>query len=250
LKNINHPWTNLDSFEVDPAIQPRPFLSRDAVKRYALVYRNDPQGMPPIKLGRLPDGRTILVDGFHRVAAAKQAGHTKLRAETIPTTAEIAPWLAVEANIRNGVPIPRSQKRQVFRRFVEAGQNRREDGTLMSSRAIASALPIGSHTAILGWIKSDFPKVYREMVGDEEDDLDEAGEPSDQLRDQALANVTWAEMQLTTALAKARQHASGEELASSILSALTDFETALGRPLVTLQQGLDAIHGRQEPADF
>lgn len=253
MKNITHPWTNLDTFEVDPTIQPRPFLSRDAVKRYAQVYRNDPQGMPPVKLGRLPDGRTILIDGFHRVAAARDVGHTRLRAETIATTAEIAPWLAVEANIRNGVPIPRRQKREVFKRFVQAGQNRLPDGSLMSSRAIAAALRVGSHSSMLNWMKQHFPSTYREMIGSGEEEPEEYNvEPFDHLRDQALADVSWAQMQLSAAITKARNHVSDEELAASIRGALGDFENALRRPLVTLEQGLSTIHGRrpEETADF
>lgn len=250
VKKITHPWVSLDSFEVDNTIQPRRFLSRDAVKRYQMAYRIGPDNMPPIKLGRLPDGRTILIDGFHRVAAAELVGHTRLRAETVPTTLEVAPWLAVEANIKNGVPIHRRQKRLVFRRFIEAGQNRTPAGLPMSSRAIASVLPIASHTSILTWIKADFPALYKEMTGEDgEDDLGE-GEAVDQDRDQALADVSWAQLQLVTALAKARQHAPKAELADVLRSALADFEEALGRPLVTLQEGLDTIHGRRPEEDF
>ena len=100
-------------------------MSRDAIRRYAQVYRSDPEGMPPIRLGRLPDGRLVLIDGFRRVEAAKLSGVWKFRAVVVPTSDPEAPWLAVEANIKNGVPIPRAEKRAVFRKFVNAGRNRR-----------------------------------------------------------------------------------------------------------------------------
>jgi len=245
MKHFDQPWISLDAFERDPAIQPRPFLSRDAVRRYALVYREGPDGMPPIRLGRLPDNRLKLIDGFHRVAAAEQVGQMRLRAEIIPTTEAVLPWLAVDANIRNGVPIPRRQKREVFRRFIEAGQNRMPDGSPMSSRAIAKALPIGSHTAILTWIKSDFPALYREMAGGAEDDEEPIGDGGDQMRDQALADVAWAEGQLTAAIAKALKHVEAADVATSLTLALRDFEKALGRPLVTLDEALDTIHDRR-----
>lgn len=250
MKKINHPWVNLDSFEVDDAIQPRRFLSRDALKRYQMAYRIGPDAMPPIKLGRLPDGRMLLIDGFHRVHAAKLIGHARLRAEVVPTTLEAAPWLAVEANIKNGVPIHRRHKREVFRRFIEAGQNRRPDGLPMSSRAIAALLPIASHTSILTWIKSDFPALYKEMTGEEEDDDLGEGEGVDQERDQALADVSLAQRQLAIVIAKARRHAPDWELADALRSAVADFETALGRPLVTLEEGLDTVHGRHVEQDF
>lgn len=251
MKRVSHPWTSIDSFEIDRSIFPRAFLNRDAVKRYAMVYRNNEQGMPPVTLGRLPDGRIILIDGFHRCEAAKLASITRLRAETVETTVEIARWLAVDANIRNGVPIPQREKRKVFRRFIEAGQNRRKDGELASSREIARTLPIASHTTILEWMRRDFPKIYAEMVGDDPEDVEEEQiDDAQRMRDQALGNVEWAEQQLVTALVKAREHAPTEELAGSLRWAIRDFERALGRPMVTLEEGLDAIHHREQDEDF
>jgi hypothetical protein len=251
LKKTKHPWASIDSFEVDPTIQPREFLSRDAVSRYAMVYRNDPEGMPPVTLGHLPDGRTILIDGFHRVEAARQVGQRKLRAETVETTPEVAPWLAVDANIRNGVPIPNSRKRDVFRRFVNAGRNRLPDGTVMSSRAIASTLKIGSHSSMLNWMKQYFPSIHEEMVGrGEEEPDDNEGEATDYLRERAMDALGWAEKQFSIAIAKARQHVPEAELAGVVRGAVVDFEKTMGRPLVTLEEGLNVIHGDVPEEDF
>lgn len=253
MKNDNAaPWTDLTDFGVDDTIQPRRRMSRDAVARYAQVYRNDPEGLPPVKLGRLPSGELILVDGFHRVEAAKLAGIWRLRAETVATTEAEAPWLAVEANIKHGVPIPRTEKRAVFRRFVKAGRNRRADGFLMSSRQLASALPIGSHSAMLIWMREDFPAIHAEMVGEDYEEPTEDDENVDIERDQAIANVDWAERQLVVALAKARKHVTPEELAYTVRCALRALEEAIGRPARTLEELLDMIHDRvpDEEDDF
>jgi hypothetical protein len=248
-----HPWVSLDAFEVDHNIQPRPYLNRDAVRRYTQNYRSDASYLPPIKLGHLPNGRTILIDGFHRVEAATQAGLTSLRAETIETTMRLAPWLAVDANSRHGVPIPRAQKREVFKRFVRAGQNRRPDGTAMSSREMAKKLPIASHTAMLGWMRDDFPKTYKEMVGDDgEDAPEENGDGAERLRDEVLGNLHWAQKQLGAAMAKSLKVITQDELAAFLRGAIGGFEQTMGRPMTTVEEVLDAVHGRQpeESADF
>ena len=247
-----HPIINLEAIEIDHTIQPRPHLSRDAVRRYSQIYRSDPGGLPPIKLGRLPTGTTILIDGFHRVAAAAEAGLTSLRAETVETTRMLAQWLAVEANMRHGVPIPRSQKREVFKRFVEAKQNRRPDGTPMSSREIARKLPLASHATMLAWMKEDFPKVHAEMVGNDPEDVQQEGSGDDRRRDEAMGNARWAEKQLTAALAKALKIIPEVELAEFLRSCISDFEGAIGRPMITLEEALDAVHGkaREHHSDF
>lgn len=251
MKKIKHPWVSLDGFEVDQTIQPRQFLSRDAVSRYAMVYRLDPEGMPPITLGQLPDGRTILIDGFHRVEAAGRAGQRKLRAETVETTADVAPWLAVDANIRNGVPIPNNRKRDVFKRFVTAGRNRLPDGTPMSSRAIAAALKVGSHSSMLNWMKQYFPAVHAEMVGrGEEEPETYEDDGTDFLKEQALVDLEWAEKQFLGSIAKARQHVPREELAKSVRDSMVDFERTVGRPLMTVEEGLLVIHGKVPEEDF
>lgn len=235
---------SLFSFEVDPTIQPRAFINRDAVKRYAMIYRLNKRELPPIKLGTLPDGRTILIDGFHRVAAAKEAGVRALPAEFISTTAEVAPWLAFAANIRNGVPIPRSRKRVAFRRFVEARQNRHPDGSVMSSREVVSALPVCSHTTVLRWFKADFPDVFAEMVGrDPEEDIPDEDLEVDPMLDHAMGNMLWAENQLVSTITRSLEHVTPDELADSLRRAVKQFEVALGRPLMTAEETLRLASG-------
>lgn len=253
MTTSQHPWVSLDAFEIDHSIQPRPYLSKDAVRRYAQAYRSDPSGLPPIKLGHLPDGRTILVDGFHRVEAAYEAGLRSLRAETVETTCQLAAWLAVDANIRHGVPIARGQKREVFKRFVRAGQNRRPDGTAMSSREIARKLPIASHAAILSWMRADFRKVYAEMVGNDPDDTpEEHGDGTERGRDEAFANLRWAQRQMKAAVGKASKIVTLDELAAFARDAIGGLEDAMGRPVTTVEEVLAAVHGKtpEDLSDF
>lgn len=252
MRTNANPWVSLEAFEIDHKIQPRAYLSRDAVRRYKQVYRANSDGLPPIKLGRLPSGSLVLIDGFHRVEAAKEAGLTSLRAETVETTMGLARWLAVDANISHGVPIPRSQKRDVFKRFVQARQNQRLDGTLMSSREIARKLPLASHATMLAWMKEDFPKIHAAMVGADPDAVAQEGSGDERRRDEAMGNVFWAQKQLTAALTKALNVIPGEDLAEFVRTCLSDFEGAIGRPMTTLEEALDAIHGkaRDELSDY
>jgi hypothetical protein len=94
-------------------------------------------------------------------------------------------------------------------------------------------------------MREDFPKVYAEMVGDDPDEVPEEREDSgERLRDEAMGNLHWAQRQLERALARARAVIPGNELAGYLRSAVGELEGVLGRPLITIEEVLDAIHGR------
>jgi hypothetical protein len=110
----------------------------------------------------------VLVDGWHRVKAAGQAGLSRLPAVivNVSSAAELS-WLAAEANRTHGQPLERSLDREVFRRYVAAKRNMKKVGrttTYRSYREIREDLGgIRSPTTLMSWMREDFPKIAREM---------------------------------------------------------------------------------------
>jgi hypothetical protein len=161
------------------------------------------------------DGSLQLVDGFHRYEAAERARRRDIKAVVLEaegrTRAEVL-WMAVEANRRNGVPIGRAERRVVFRRFVEAGQNRNPDGSLMSSREVVRALQFGSHQSVLTWMQMDFPKVHAEMIGADPEDYEEP-ELCGEVNDTLIGYIGTAEWEYLKQIAKAAADVPKEEIA-------------------------------------
>lgn len=157
----------LRSLILDDDMQPRSRMRREAIREYRLAYRHGPDRLPPITVARLQDGEDpdalVLVDGYHRYEAARLAGLDHLPVNVLTLTTREARWVAAKANLAHGVPIPRSDKRRVFRRYVEAQQNIDSDGQLKSSRVIARELGSVTHQTVLNWMKADFPEVYAAM---------------------------------------------------------------------------------------
>lgn len=193
-------------------------MSKDAVRRYTDIYRTDPNALPPITLARAGNGEElIVVDGFHRLEAARRARRRDIRAVIVEghTRAEVR-WLAVEENVRNGVPIGRAERRAIFQRFVEAGKNRRPDGTLLTSRELVRSLQFASHQTFLTWMKEDFPDIHVEMGGrDLEDDEDQPDEGS-RMEDQMTQNIEWAEGEYLRQIIKAADKLSKEKVAEIV----------------------------------
>jgi ParB-like chromosome segregation protein Spo0J len=62
-------------------VDPDRHLDQELVARFALVLDD----LPPVTVYRLPDG-LLLVDGYHRLAAARRLGRTTVRAEVVSGT--------------------------------------------------------------------------------------------------------------------------------------------------------------------
>jgi ParB-like chromosome segregation protein Spo0J len=71
---------------------PRRHLDQDRVRRYSEVLDQ----LPPVTVFALEDQTLLLVDGYHRLAAAQQAGRTTVRAEVLPGTKAEALQFAVD----------------------------------------------------------------------------------------------------------------------------------------------------------
>jgi len=234
------------------AVQPRGRMNRDAVKAYERLYRFAPQGrLPPITVGRLPGRRKlVLIDGFHRVEAAKQANLTHLPAHVYDTDEAGAFWLAASENLKHGLQLKASDRREVFKRFVRAGRNRKADGDLMSSRELSSTLGLGSHASMLTWMKQDFPKIAAEMTGRDPDEVEEPGSGKDREDDQLIANVHWAEMQFLKSVTKALKSVDRDRLIAEVGNIAKKLEEALALPTGGLEATLQAIEEQDLNLDF
>jgi hypothetical protein len=131
---------------------------------------------PPITVVVL-NGAPVLVDGFHRVAAARAVGRRSLSAIVVDAKPEELRWLAAEANMKHGLPLRKAEAREVFRAYVRAGRCFHLSGAVKSSREMANELHgLRTHQTILDWMKKDFRKVWKQMIRSEEPRHD-GGEP-------------------------------------------------------------------------
>ena len=244
--NPNRPTkVQLTDIEADDTIQPRSKMSYDAIKRYTRIYRTTPNELPPITLARFRRGRLFLVDGFHRVAAAQAAHLRSLPAHISEMDRTTARWEAVKANIRHGVPLGRRDRREIFRRFVDAGLNREADGKAMSSRSLERALPVATYKTMLDWMWQDYPAIHAEMVkGTHEEPQQDEIEDTD-WEQEFLAQIEFTRRNFLVTVEKAKKHVNVDTLKGELGSIMPDVEAALGFPLVTLD---DVLHADRRAA--
>ena len=156
-------------------LQVRLKLDQGAISRYAAMTKAGTVA-PLIKLGRVKHPRhgesLYLVDGYHRKAAGAVEifeDFTKgpmVRALVAPLTEREIRWEAARANLGHGVPLKRSEFRNVFKAFIKACKHHKAKGEFMSYREIATALGVGArHTTLRNWMFKDFPTTARAMGG-------------------------------------------------------------------------------------
>jgi transposase-like protein len=127
----------IEQLELDARLQARDALDQSAVADYAQAYKAGTD-MPPIEVYDV-GGALYVVDGWHRIAGAREAGITFLRATTVGTgTFEQAAWHAVAANGAHGLRRTNADKRRAVRLALES-----PIGGEQSSRAIAEHVGVG-----------------------------------------------------------------------------------------------------------
>jgi hypothetical protein len=153
---------NVADLVLDATFQARAKLDQGAVRRYADMMRANVE-FPPIVIAKL-NGAPVVIDGWHRVKAATRTKQTTLSAVIIEKGEHELAWLAAEANLKHGVPLKASERRNVFRAFVRAGRHR-TGRRIKASREIAAELyGLISHTSVMNWMREDFPTVWRQMA--------------------------------------------------------------------------------------
>jgi len=129
----------LSKIRLDGGTQPREKLNAERIGQYADAYRGG-KPMPPVSVAY--DGADYwLWDGFHRCAAAVQAGLKTIEAEVTQGTQEGAAWLSYGANAgHDSAGLYRSNADK--RRAVMAAL-RHPKGAKLSDRAIAKHVGVG-----------------------------------------------------------------------------------------------------------
>lgn len=157
-----------------PDWQVRKDLDAGTIERYASIYKAGGV-LPALEVARI-DETLFVVDGAHRLEAAKQAGRNRLDCKVVATTSDEAMWRAAQANLEHGLPLKKRELRNVLRAFVKAGRHRKKRG-LLSYREIATTALGGAvgHTTVRGWIEKDFPKLFAAMAGVEGQGYDGIG---------------------------------------------------------------------------
>jgi hypothetical protein len=150
----------------DPLFQVREKLDLGTVNKYANAMKSGSE-FPPVEVMRV-NGVPMQVDGWHRMAAARKAGFAEILANVTEGTEDDLRWEAAKANLAHGLPLKSKEVRTVFRAYVKSGQHRIRGRRVKPARDIAKDLQGAvHHGTILNWMKSDFPTIYRAMVGRE-----------------------------------------------------------------------------------
>jgi ParB-like chromosome segregation protein Spo0J len=109
--------THIGRIIVDPSLQPRVGgLDADHVR----ALQEAPEGWPPLLVVQR-DGRYLLVDGFHRFAAAQNLGLETVRVEVeaVPADGDLHA-LAFRANAAHGRPLSLADRRAFAERLLRA----------------------------------------------------------------------------------------------------------------------------------
>jgi hypothetical protein len=232
------------------AMQPRRRVNLDAIQRYRTIYKTSATPpFPPIVVARLTDqpedqGRLMVVDGFHRVAAARAAGVKKIAAQIVEVSLVEAEWLAVKLNGSHGLPLSKSDHVEAFNRFMRAGMNVTEGGGLLSYREIAAGLGgIRSHQTFANWMAKRFPDVAAAMAGRDPEQIEEPDDMGDTAKflEDRLRYHTETACKIATEMRKAQGVAVERSPKNSGMSGGEKTRRATARTQAVLLQELDAL---------
>lgn len=135
----------LDLIMADPQYQPRGGGLVESHVR--LLTESDPTTWPPILVMPSTNGAHILIDGFHRLEAARRLNLPALRCRIVPGAGYPE---AVAANIAHGLPLSRSDRKDAARWWAEQEPDLsyREIGRRvgLSDKTVAATLRQGEST--------------------------------------------------------------------------------------------------------
>lgn len=157
-------WLEIKSIVRDARYQIRRKMDQATVDRYANLYRNGTE-LPPVQVVQIGEG-LVLVDGWHRVAAREVLGKPEVLAEISEGTEREARWLAAKANLAHGLPLKKSEIKDVFRAYIKARQHRGRDGKLKAYREIASEIGGVAFTTVRNWMMKLYPQIAEQMGRD------------------------------------------------------------------------------------
>ena len=137
--------------------------------------------LAPIRCAKI--GRALyVVDGFHRLAAARKLGWSHIAAEVAVMSAAEARDEARLANTRHGKGLSRYDKARLFDLYVAEGRHLGDDGIVKASRVIqAEVNHIYSHETIRTKLKErgiemelqvEYPDGYKPRAVNDEGELE------------------------------------------------------------------------------
>lgn len=137
----------------------------------------------PISVAKVGKAHYV-IDGFHRLAAARKLGWSHISADVARMSAGEARGYALLANTKHGKNLGRHDKDRIFDEYVAQGGHVGADGVLKASRVIQAELNhIYSHETIRQKLKKrgieidlsvEFPGGYKPFKGGWDDEDDEA----------------------------------------------------------------------------
>lgn len=147
-------WIELRQIRMEDRVQVRTGgLDEDTIEAYAIdmtAHGFDP--FPPIVL--FDDGSAYwLAAGFHRIAAARRAGLSSVKANVYEGSVSDAYWFALTDNLTNGLPMSKADKKEALKRLLGLGSVPLPEGEPVPSyRELAGTLKV-SHPTISAWVK-------------------------------------------------------------------------------------------------
>ena len=139
----------LEKLETPGAMQSRGAIDADVIEAYAerMAYDaitklvHDPEGKPwpPVEVYLIEPERHVVVDGFHRVAAARRAELTHIRCILHEGSEQDALIHSLGVNARHGLPRSRADKRRAVVRALEEPELR-----CLTDKAIASICAVSN----------------------------------------------------------------------------------------------------------
>jgi DNA repair exonuclease SbcCD nuclease subunit len=128
---------DINDIILDERCQPRSILNAEAVQEYADIYKEGEVDLPALEVVGI-DHKLVLIDGFHRLAGARQADQSFIRV-TVVEECDVgrASWLASAVNQGHGVRRTNADKRQAVTLAINS-----DIGVEQSSR------DIGAHVGV------------------------------------------------------------------------------------------------------
>ena len=108
----------LDEIVIDAGMQCRAAMNDEVVDDYASMMRED-VSFPPVAVFQI-EGKNALVDGFHRVAAAKRSGRKSIASILRQGTRGDAIKFAITANTSHGLRFTNEDKRRAVNLAMKA----------------------------------------------------------------------------------------------------------------------------------
>lgn len=147
---------------IDPTLQTRTKISPKTVKSYATAMSAGTE-FPPVWVA-LIEGRYLLLDGFHRVAASRTIARRDIEALIVARTISEAKLKAAPVNLTHGLPLTRQEKMKAFLLYIQGGGHKDSRGRFKSYRQIAAELcGVGNKSTIHNWMSQHFPRIASSM---------------------------------------------------------------------------------------